>query len=40
MNYIMKIGVLLSGNGVFDGSEIHETVFTLLAIDENNAEAV
>lgn len=36
----MKIGVLLSGNGVFDGSEIHEAVFTLLAIDENNAEAV
>ena len=36
----MKIGVLLSGNGVFDGSEIHESVFTLLAIDENDAEAV
>lgn len=36
----MKIGVLLSGNGVFDGSEIHEAVFTLLAIDENHAEAV
>lgn len=35
----MKIGVLLSGNGVFDGSEIHEAVFTLLAIDEHNAEA-
>jgi len=36
----MKIGVLLSGNGVFDGSEIHEAVFTLLAIDEHGAEAV
>jgi enhancing lycopene biosynthesis protein 2 len=36
----MKIGVLLSGNGVFDGSEIHEAVLTLLAIDENDAEAV
>lgn len=36
----MKIGVLLSGNGVFDGSEIQEAVFTLLAIDENKAEAV
>jgi enhancing lycopene biosynthesis protein 2 len=36
----MKIGVLLSGNGVFDGSEIHEAVFTLLAIDENNCEAI
>jgi enhancing lycopene biosynthesis protein 2 len=36
----MKIGVLLSGNGVFDGSEIHEAVFTLLAIDENGAQAI
>lgn len=36
----MKIGVLLSGCGVYDGSEIHEAVFTLLAIDENQAEAV
>lgn len=36
----MKIGVLLSGSGVFDGSEIHEAVFSLLAIDENKAEAV
>jgi len=36
----MKIGVLLSGNGVFDGSEIQEAVFSLLAIDENNADAV
>ncbi|MFC2125330.1 isoprenoid biosynthesis glyoxalase ElbB [Bacteroidota bacterium] len=36
----MKIGVLLSGCGVYDGSEIHEAVFALLAIDENQAEAV
>ena len=36
----MKIGVLLSGNGVFDGSEIHEAVFTLLAIDEAQADAI
>ena len=36
----MKIGVLLSGSGVYDGSEIHEAVLTLLAIDEHNAEAV
>jgi enhancing lycopene biosynthesis protein 2 len=36
----MKIGVLLSGNGVFDGSEIHEAVLTLLAIDEHQAEAI
>lgn len=36
----MKIGVLLSGSGVYDGSEIQEAVFTLLAIEENGAEAV
>jgi len=36
----MKIGVLLSGSGVFDGSEIHEAVFTLLSIEENGAEAI
>lgn len=35
-----KIGVLLHGSGVFDGSEIHESVFTLLAIAEAGAEAV
>ncbi len=35
-----KIGVLLSGSGVYDGSEIHETVFTLLALAEAGAEAV
>ena len=35
-----KIGVLLHGNGVFDGSEIHESVFTLLAIAEAGADAV
>lgn len=36
----MKIGVLLAGSGVYDGSEIQEAVFTLLAIDECGAEAV
>ncbi len=36
----MKIGVLLSGNGVYDGAEIQEAVLTLLAIDEIGAEAV
>lgn len=36
----MKIGVMLAGCGVYDGSEIHEAVFTLLAIDELGAEAV
>jgi enhancing lycopene biosynthesis protein 2 len=30
---------MLSGNGVYDGSEIHEAVFTLLALAENGAEA-
>lgn len=35
-----KIGVLLSGCGVYDGAEIHESVLTLLAIDEHGAEAV
>jgi len=36
----MKVGVILSGCGVQDGSEIHEAVFTLLALDEAGAEAV
>ncbi len=36
----MKIGVILSGSGVFDGSEIHEAVFTLLAIGEQHAKAI
>jgi len=35
-----KIGVVLSGCGVFDGSEIHEAVLTLLAISQCGAEAV
>src|SRR3989338_2129411 len=36
----MKIGVLLSGCGVYDGAEIQEAVLTLLSIDEIGAEAV
>lgn len=36
----MKIGVVLSGCGVMDGSEIHEAVLTLLAIAKTGAEAV
>jgi enhancing lycopene biosynthesis protein 2 len=36
----MKIGVLLSGNGVYDGAEIHEAVLTLLAIEEMGWESV
>ena len=34
----MKIGVLLSGCGVNDGSEIHETVITMLALDRADVE--
>ena len=30
----MKFGVVLSGSGVYDGSEIHEAVLLLLAINE------
>lgn len=33
-----KAGVLLSGCGVFDGTEIHEAVLTLLALDRAGAE--
>ncbi len=35
-----KVGVLLSGCGVFDGSEIHEAVLTLLALDKAGATIV
>ena len=35
-----KVGVVLSGCGVFDGAEIHEAVLTLLALDRRGAEAV
>ena len=35
-----RIGVILSGCGVFDGSEIHEAVLTLLALDRAGAKAV
>ncbi|MBE9468671.1 MAG: isoprenoid biosynthesis glyoxalase ElbB [Bacteroidetes bacterium] len=33
-----KIAVVLSGCGVYDGSEIHEATLTLYAIDRNGAE--
>jgi len=36
----MKIGVIFSGSGVYDGTEIHEGVFTLLSIKKAGAEAV
>ena len=35
-----KIGVLLSGCGVQDGSEIHEATLTLLALDKLGAEVI
>jgi enhancing lycopene biosynthesis protein 2 len=35
-----KIGVLLSGCGVYDGSEIHEAVLTLLYLDRRGAEII
>ena len=35
-----KVGVLLSGCGVFDGTEIHESVLTLLALDREGAEII
>lgn len=35
-----KVGVLLSGCGVFDGTEIHEAVLTLLALDRAGAQVV
>lgn len=35
-----KVGVILSGCGVFDGAEIHETVATLAALDSHGLEAI
>jgi enhancing lycopene biosynthesis protein 2 len=35
-----KVGVILSGCGVYDGSEIHEAVLILLALDRAGVEAV
>jgi enhancing lycopene biosynthesis protein 2 len=32
-----KIAVVLAGNGVYDGAEIHETTLTLLSIVRNGA---
>ena len=36
----MKIGILLSGCGVYDGAEIQEAVFSMLAIEEMGAEVL
>lgn len=35
-----KVGVLLSGCGVQDGSEIHEVVLTMLHLDKNGQEII
>lgn len=35
-----RVGVILSGCGVFDGSEIHEAVAVLHALDKRGAQAV
>ena len=35
-----KVGVVLSGCGVYDGSEIHETVLTLLALSRQGADVL
>ncbi|CAI8775466.1 isoprenoid biosynthesis glyoxalase ElbB [Kosakonia quasisacchari] len=35
-----KVGVIFSGAGVYDGSEIHEAVITLLTIARHGAQAV
>ena len=35
-----KMGVVLSGCGVYDGSEIHEAVITLLALAKQGAEVM
>lgn len=37
MNNPKKIAVVLSGNGVFDGAEIHEATLSLFAIVKNKA---
>jgi len=37
---MVKVAVCLSGCGVFDGTEIHESVITLLALDRAGAEVV
>ncbi|WP_448553676.1 isoprenoid biosynthesis glyoxalase ElbB [Thalassotalea montiporae] len=33
-----KIAIILSGCGVFDGSEIHEAVITMLSVEQNGAQ--
>lgn len=40
VDYMKKVAVILSGCGVFDGAEIHESVLTMLALDKAGAEIV
>jgi len=35
-----RVAVILSGCGVFDGSEIHEATLSLLALDQHGAVAI
>ena len=35
-----RVGLLLSGCGVYDGAEIHESVLALLALDRAGAQVV
>ena len=35
-----KVAVVLSGCGVYDGAEIHESVLTMLALDRGGAEMI
>jgi enhancing lycopene biosynthesis protein 2 len=35
-----KVGIVLSGCGVYDGAEIHESVITLLALDRAGAKII
>lgn len=37
LSSMKQVAVLLAGSGVFDGSEIHEAVFSLLALEEAGA---
>ena len=36
----IKVGFILSGAGVFDGAELHESVLCLLALDREDADVV
>lgn len=36
----LRVGVLLAGSGVQDGSEIHEATLTLYSLDKHGAEAI